>query len=725
MKALVFAPHAGIWVHAFPEALVANALRQGGIDIVYVTCGGVLSSFCVTMASRGLTLGSTAADKQAVCRACRANRDRLRGRFGFSGYDFESVLTADDARRIDELVASASPSTIASFEVEGAKLGRAALYEYLIQRKKTQLELTESEWPEFRPRLANALRSFVAAGKILDREAPESVITYNTLYSVNAMWRAAADRRGIATYFLHAGSSLANRLQTMMVGRDSTLKWYAHVVAAWEGYRDVPCSAVDLSAVTDHFEQLFRGTSVFAYSAAKSAQPEDVRRRFGVRPDQKLVVASMSSYDEYVAAAAIGEMPAGPNALFPTQIEWIRALSEWFRTRPELFLVIRVHPREFPNKRESTKSEHALQLERELAALPANVRVNWPDDKLSIYDLAEHADVFLNAWSSAGKEMALLGLPVVVYCPEMLLYPADLNYVGTTCETYFAAIESALREGWSLERSRRAYRWCVLELLRGVADISDGYAFSEQPPRSMLERGWRLLLAQPGVQQMWDLWRRPARLRAQRRLADLVRTGGATLLPAGPPTGVSEAAETAALRVQIARLSKALYGAARGLPEPGTLRHKLAVGPDVVGLGHVGAGVEALRSGRRGLRGAEARIPRCAGGSISMAPIRTSTMLERQLQGEVDSWAIRWHLSVFMRQGLVLYPGRSLVKNTGFDGSGTHGSARTRASPTRRSRAPQGDRLANAPGRARRRLATSDICVPCGPDGHSRGASAC
>jgi ubiquinone/menaquinone biosynthesis C-methylase UbiE len=48
-------------------------------------------------------------------------------------------------------------------------------------------------------------------------------------------------------------------------------------------------------------------------------------------------------------------------------------------------------------------------------------------------------------------------------------------------------------------------------------------------------------------------------------------------------------------------------------------------------------------------------------------------MLKRQQRGEIDSWAIRWHLSVFMEHGLVLYPGRSLVRNTGFDGSGTHG----------------------------------------------------
>jgi ubiquinone/menaquinone biosynthesis C-methylase UbiE len=49
-------------------------------------------------------------------------------------------------------------------------------------------------------------------------------------------------------------------------------------------------------------------------------------------------------------------------------------------------------------------------------------------------------------------------------------------------------------------------------------------------------------------------------------------------------------------------------------------------------------------------------------------------MLARQQRGQVDSWAIRWYLSIFMRGGLNVFPGRTLVKNTGFDGSGTHGA---------------------------------------------------
>lgn len=45
-------------------------------------------------------------------------------------------------------------------------------------------------------------------------------------------------------------------------------------------------------------------------------------------------------------------------------------------------------------------------------------------------------------------------------------------------------------------------------------------------------------------------------------------------------------------------------------------------------------------------------------------------MLESQQSGKTQSWAIRWYLSVFLKQGLVLFPRKSLVKNIGFDGSG-------------------------------------------------------
>lgn len=49
-----------------------------------------------------------------------------------------------------------------------------------------------------------------------------------------------------------------------------------------------------------------------------------------------------------------------------------------------------------------------------------------------------------------------------------------------------------------------------------------------------------------------------------------------------------------------------------------------------------------------------------------------SKMLQAQVEGRVDSWAIRWYASAFLNGMYTLYPGRSLVQNIGNDGSGEH-----------------------------------------------------
>jgi hypothetical protein len=46
--------------------------------------------------------------------------------------------------------------------------------------------------------------------------------------------------------------------------------------------------------------------------------------------------------------------------------------------------------------------------------------------------------------------------------------------------------------------------------------------------------------------------------------------------------------------------------------------------------------------------------------------------LKQQAEGQLDAWGVRWHASMFLQQGLCLYPTQSLVSNIGMDGSGVH-----------------------------------------------------
>jgi len=47
-------------------------------------------------------------------------------------------------------------------------------------------------------------------------------------------------------------------------------------------------------------------------------------------------------------------------------------------------------------------------------------------------------------------------------------------------------------------------------------------------------------------------------------------------------------------------------------------------------------------------------------------------MLEDQVNGRNDSWAVRWYASALLADKLTLHPGQSLLMNIGLDGSGSH-----------------------------------------------------
>jgi hypothetical protein len=64
-----------------------------------------------------------------------------------------------------------------------------------------------------------------------------------------------------------------------------------------------------------------------------------------------------------------------------------------------------------------------------------------------------------------------------------------------------------------------------------------------------------------------------------------------------------------------------------------------------------------------------------------------TVMLRDSMEGRNQSWMARWYYNCFLHGMLTLYPGRSLVDNIGFDGSGTH-SCKANASVCLRYRTP-------------------------------------
>ena len=578
MKILVFAPHAEIWVHAFPEALAVEALRQDGHEIVYLACGRALADYCVPMDMHRLTADSDAASKAAVCASCTENTEILRSSFGFGGATIAAQLTAEERAAAGAALAAVTRDNFLAFEQEGLPLGRYALYEFILRHKLQELELDDRLWREYRALLRGCLHAFYACRRVLEEQRPDRILAYNAVYSVNRTACMLAEQRGVASYYVHAGGNIAHRLQKLMIGRGQQMRFYEDAIERWPAFRGRPCPPALMAHITDHILELLDASSGFVYSSRKQAGT-DVRAALGIPAGAKVVAAAMSSPDEMLAAVSVGAKKLPADLPFASQLEWIRALVEYVSRRPDLHLVIRVHPREFPNRRDGVKSQHARLLEEGFRSLPPNAHVNWPDQNLSLYALAEEADVFLNVHSSAGKEMGVLGRPVVIYAPGLVNYPPGLNYVGATREQYFAQIERALADGWSADHIREAYRWLAVEYGYGLVDISDGYAEREvgraSLPRRVINRALRAV--DPKYKLKRDCRRRAPRLAEANLIRDVVIGSRASVLEAGDPARfgtATEAEEAEGLRRELRRIIRALYGEGAAAPR-GSLHDRL------------------------------------------------------------------------------------------------------------------------------------------------------
>lgn len=503
MRILFFSPFSGIVEASVLEARLAKALRSRGHEVIYVTCGGALRRHCLVMALNGLSPVATEVERSRICAMCKSRANSIRQAFDLEGPTLNELLGPETLEQLSNN-ADAGGSDIETVS-RGVPVGRRALFPFLVYKKRDNLDLSPAEWMEYRDQLQQSMVAVDAAERLIKEYKPDAVITYSSTYSVLSAFREKAQLEGVVTYFVEAGGNLAHRDDRAIFARDSIRLFYESLRELWKTVSLIPAPCGLIPEATDHLLHLFQAKSVFTYSESTTLNGCSIRERFSVPQNAQVLLATMSSYDEVYAAQEAGICPPYRGA-FVSQIEWIRWLSGFVSGREDLFLIIRVHPREFPNRRERAgrTSDHAKRLESEFTKLPRNCVINWPSDKISLYDLAKDTDVVLNAWSSAGKELSLLGIPVVEWNPSLLFYPPDEALCALDPGTYGELIDAALRRGWCGDQVRTMYRWFILEYgLSNVRTTGFSKAARDRPSRDL---GLVLQRIAGRIHPAFDVW---------------------------------------------------------------------------------------------------------------------------------------------------------------------------------------------------------------------------
>jgi len=161
-----------------------------------------------------------------------------------------------------------------------------------------------------------------------------------------------------------------------------------------------------------------------------SQDPAAIARQIGLDPNKPVIgLLTNVSWDAQL------HYPA--NA-FPNMLEWLVQTCEYFATRPDLQLLIRVHPAEisgFPPSRQPILAE----LRKRLPRLAPNILVVPPESGLSTYALMSLCNSAIIYGTKMGVELTSVGLPVIV-AGEAWIRNKGITLDASSPEEYFGLL---------------------------------------------------------------------------------------------------------------------------------------------------------------------------------------------------------------------------------------------------------------------------------------------
>ncbi|MBK9292968.1 MAG: hypothetical protein IPM57_00730 [Oligoflexia bacterium] len=579
MKILVFSPSNAIWNWAYPTALVAESLQKSGDSVWFLTCDKEYSKFCMAQAASGVKFSSTPSEKDVICDLCISQRDLIANKLNLNKIHINDFITHAERDSAKQMANNANVENHKKFLIADVPVGKLAMFEMIIQNKKKSLTFSDEELTLYQEILFNVIKTVTAFVKVLEDIKPDVCIIEHTAYSYNRACQTLSTLHNIPAYCINGNSyNNAHCFELLTIAKDDPIMFVQNYLKAWPNVKHIPISISEATYVTDHFISLLTARG-HVYSAAKKHHAWSIRSKYGIKPNQKILLATTSSPDEIFATEMVGNFAWNTKSdVFETQIEWLRNLFQFIKTRQDLFLIVRVHPREFMPGQNGEISEHAKALQAEFKSMPENVVINWPTDNLSIYDLMEETDVVLNAWSTAGLEMTYFGIPVVVYCGHMLLYPEDLVYSAKSRDEYFVLIDKAINNGWNYQRILRAYRWCATQHLYVSANISDSFSYNLLAKKPF---GLRLLnklgsFIDPLFREKMQISTRASILKKIDKIRSLLLLKKNTFLDVEVPSPNSSLKnEEQAIKSELRRLYKSIYGTNKQPAQKNGLQFKL------------------------------------------------------------------------------------------------------------------------------------------------------
>jgi hypothetical protein len=420
----------GSYAHAVSlESALAAALTFRGAEVHALLCDGALSACAECEASLypNLKAFTQHGPSRDLCRDCRWPAERVYARLGLTVHRYSDWITEDARAEAARVAASTPLGEIETLTIDGLAVGEHAYAGALRFFATGSLEEEPLAEPVLRRYLESALLTASATRRLLQTVGFSSAVFTHGIYVPWGIVGAVARqlRVPVSTW------NVAYRKRRFIFSHDDT---YHHTLMTeprehWETMDLPPARERELMQyLASRREGLF---DWIVFHRPTTQDPQEIARQAGVDLSKPVIgLLTNVTWDAQL------HYPA--NA-FPNIVEWLVRTCEYFATRPDLQLLIRVHPGEisgFPMSRQPILRE----LQKRVPRLAPNIIVVPPESGMSTYALMSLCNAAIIYGTKMGVELTSVGLPVIV-AGEAWIRNKGLTHDASTPAEYFRLLQ--------------------------------------------------------------------------------------------------------------------------------------------------------------------------------------------------------------------------------------------------------------------------------------------
>lgn len=435
-SALLFPIHGSTFELA-TQAVLAHALALRGVRPLMVLCDEALPA-----CDRKTVVKLRRQSEESICRNCFHYGADLLRRFRLPFVTFSEVL-----RSAGPLPPIECPDeALGSFTEGGVRLGEIAVSSAMRYYQTGRLEPRPEVRAQLRRYLEAARKTQLVAETLLDRERADLFLMTHGIY---VSWAPALEvarlRRVPAVVFDE--SPIINECLIL----DWNVTTHAYVLdEAWGRWKDRDLSTDQDRRLEDYLEsRRSNSRDRHKYNFAPVENRETACRKADLDPNRPV----FGLFPNLLWDGACIDRDLS----FPSQIDWAIETIRYFGRRPDLQLVVKIHPAE-----SVVGTERSIQdyIREALPTLPANVRLVQPRT-LNVYSVYNLISAGLVHTSTVGLEMSLLGIPVVV-ASKTHYRGRGFTHDVTNPEEYFRAIDTAAMARLAPDQVRAARKYAYL-----------------------------------------------------------------------------------------------------------------------------------------------------------------------------------------------------------------------------------------------------------------------